>query len=598
MAEEGESSVLLDFTNTFKKKEMQNQQQPVKPWLARRKQQQQQQTTVEEHSSFLKKVSDDGKENNDVGEASVAAHRQVSRASFSSVNSSFNQASPAGSVGSALGVRQGDTLEQDLAGSGLIIGGLNTKLAQLGYPPLDADDLPSVIVLVQGLIRDAQIASENAHSYESAAHQSNLETRRYADEIEALTLQLKCARQDKAGLENQLALISAKAKKDKTASDRWIKELQVTNAKMEGQQKGWQAALNRKEAEFERLQKRMQMLQSQRDKTIKRAMEMKPPPVVDEQQHTKEDCMSLSEAEDLATLERSTESGLLQRVSTLCEENERLRGSVSALQGLLGARNMRMDMAESKQKLATERESEWDSLRLHPNMSMLPTEALAEQIEKVRQRMTQLLDQETAFANDAASPAVQVEKLEKQLEQARDIIEEQDRLLQMSMFHGIDNNESEPAIDEAQLLRAQRDLSADKEYTLALQKRCEEDREMLLKEAQRLDQERHSFEQQKVAFHSKKTNSSHDPSTPSTPSLYDIVSTPVTGQKTKKMTQSKLRVESSAQFKSAIADYGPTTPPSTRKSDSMPTERDLEEFMGIAAATPATKQILREMFNK
>jgi len=306
------------------------------------------------------------------------------------------------------------------------IADVNARLDTLGFEQIDVKRPESVASVVQSVLDKVRESGERSEQYENSAYKSELDCKRLESDNEALRLQVQCLKQDKAALENRVSTSAVTAKKDKAFMDSWVKELQVQIAKLEGQQKGWQAALNRKEAEYDRLQTRMQMLQGQRDRSLKRAFESDSslPKVVDD-------------GKPVPTLEQlhsAVELASKERIQLLTFENEKLRTTMAALQNII--KGKLLSRGESA-TVATETsampaDDNLDVIFLQAKDFNLPVDQLEQNINEVSEKVNRLLN-EAPPQQKSCFQDMDREELFQTLQQAKLIIAEQDQLLHMTL---------------------------------------------------------------------------------------------------------------------------------------------------------------------
>jgi len=353
------------------------------------------------------------------------------------------------------------------------ISGLNARLDALGFPQMRVDQPETIISAVHAILEELRQSVDITRSYESTSHSAQMDCKRLQNEKEALKLQVLCLKQDLAALENRAKIAADQHAKEKQRNDAWVKELQVNIAKMEGQQKGWQAALNRKETEYERMQKRMQMLQTQRDRSVKRALEMDVPPTkggvvpqLGERSSTAatiaaEAAPAMADdpeaaAQSLAVLEEAAETSRGRRVAYLVAENQKLRASLHTMQNLiltkLQALATTSSMSSSAARGSSNNESasggenssanqglEIDTLRLADTVFDLPAEQLERRLAEVQGQTLAYLDDQEARANGESDQdhIPSEDELKERLDQAKILIQDLDACLRaVLLFQG------------------------------------------------------------------------------------------------------------------------------------------------------------------
>jgi len=354
------------------------------------------------------------------------------------------------------------------------LGSLNSRLDQLGYSKLDLDEPESIVNVIQKLLSDARVANETISSYEATVHRASSDLKRLQSENEGLTAQVQCLKMDSAAITNQLSVTTSKAKKEKQASEAWIKELQVTIAKMEGQQKGWQASLNRKETDYEKLQKRMQTMQAQRDRSIKRTMEMEYPPT-HLQAWAEDESTGNEEGDGAFALQQAAENAAMRKNQLLTAENTQLRDSIASLRSLIASKlrpssNGKGSSSDSiAQDKAASQRGENDAqaenmevalLALSEETSNLPAHKLAQYIEDMRTKVEKLTGEWDSPSATSSGNAETTDKevLQQHLDEAKQVIVEQDQLLRNLLFQPTPDSSSFDDADEesAQVSRAEK----------------------------------------------------------------------------------------------------------------------------------------------
>ncbi|GBG31083.1 Hypothetical Protein FCC1311_073042 [Hondaea fermentalgiana] len=470
-----------------------------------------------------------------------------------------------------------------------VMGGLNAKLDALGFPQLQVSDPSSIVQVVQTILEELRHASDMTQSYESTSHEAQIDCSRLQNEKEALKLQVLCARQDLAALENRARIAADQHAKEKQRSDAWNKELQVTIAKMEGQQKGWQAALNRKEAEYDRLQTRMQMLQTHRDRAVKRALEMDTPPVKGgtrpmlgspesweattspsagsnanaNNEEASQAEIEAAAAQSLAVLEEAAETSRGRRVAYLVNENQKLRASLHSMQNLIvtklqaaasiqlgrkAAKTPRADAGSKDAALSTANPAlvEIDTLRLADSSFDLPAEQLERRLTDVQNQTLAFLEAQEAQAqaNDASGedhPPTEAE-LKERLDQAKTLIHDLDACLRATLLFQTEDSDPEMQHhrgaragagaaadgldDEVAALRAKQYFEQEEADLRRARERLEQDRAMLHEEARKIDEERSKLDRKLFAQNAGIAQTPNATKLMHTPSLVERLSTP------------------------------------------------------------------------
>jgi len=377
---------------------------------------------------------------------------------------------------------------------------LNHQLDVLGFPLVTGDEA-SVVGVVETLLKELRTSQASVKNYESDNHRLTTDCRRMQGDKEALKLQVQCSNQDISALENKISIQVSKYKKEKSYNDEWTKELQVKISKLEGLQKQWQNSLNRKETEYERLQMRMQALQSQRERGLKRSIQISKPISPDETWvETTTDSLS-----------QLSEQSLARKNEYLASENEKLHRALLLLQNTFS----------KSIEINPELKTRFDDLLLPSDTFEMGSCSLLEKLQDMAEK-AQVIMEELSDATDS-NPG-QNESLAQSLEDAKLIIAEQSAMLQMSLCKTASPDPDTAFIFSEELIEERTELKE-------LRNRLECDRRLILEEAQRLDSDRNRFEQEKFNFRSKSLDIETDQG--ASLSVYNIVSTPVT-QKHKK----------------------------------------------------------------
>ena len=506
---EGGAGVLLDFTASFKAEG--GKAGGDKPWQRARS----------DSRSDSRGAGAADKEN--AGAAGNTAPAASSRPSDEPRAAPEAACVVARDAGSAVGSSCGSSG----VGSPVSVASLNARLEQLGFGVLHAGDAGSAVEVVQSLLSELRVQGDAVKRYEAQVHRAALDCKRLHEDKERLALQAQCLRQDVAALDTRVQVMTAKDKADTRRHEAWVKELQVAIAKLEGQQKGWQAALNRKEQEHERLQSRMQMLQSQKDRSVKRALEMAYPPA-GAASAEEAPAEPAAEGDAAAALEDLALRGAIRRAAFLLHENSTLRESLASMHdALLESAACRQEQQQPPQDAAAS-----DALRLSDAVLALPAEALALRFNDLRRLVQQQRQDAANTERDAAGEQSVEQLLRDQLEQSKLIIAEQDRLLRTCLFDqrgaGAGADDAEDVDAQVQRLRAERIEHEQTSELVALRQRVEQERAMILEEAKLLDHERARLDEERLALCGGTPSAAEAKPKQGRPSLLKLVTTPLT----------------------------------------------------------------------
>jgi hypothetical protein len=501
---EGGANVLLDFTASFKAEG--GKAGGDKPWQRARS----------DSRSDSRGAGAADKENAGAAGNTAPAASRPSDEPWAAPEAACVVARDAGSVVGRSGGSSG-------VGSPVSVASLNARLEQLGFGVLHAGDAGSTVEVVQSLLSELRVQGDAVKRYEAQVHRTALDCKRLQEDKERLALQAQCLRQDVAALDTRVQVMTAKDKADTRRHEAWVKELQVAIAKLEGQQKGWQAALNRKEQEHERLQSRMQMLQSQKDRSVKRALEFAYPPA---------GAASAEEADAAAALEDLALRGAIRRAAFLLQENSTLRESLASMHAaLLESAACRQEQQQQQQPQDA---TASDALHLSDAVLALPAEALALRVNDLRRLVQQQRHAAESVERGAAGEQSVEELLRDQLEQSKLIIAEQDRLLRTCLFGqrgagaGAGADDVEDVDAQVQRLRAERIEHEETSELVALRQRVEQERAMILEEAKLLDHERARLEEERLALCGGTPSAAEAKPKQGRPSLLKLVTTPFT----------------------------------------------------------------------
>mmetsp|Transcript_12132 Transcript_12132/g.14160 ORF Transcript_12132/g.14160 Transcript_12132/m.14160 type:complete len:449 (+) Transcript_12132:58-1404(+) len=392
---------------------------------------------------------------------------------------------------------------------------LNSQLSCLGYPiiqhqvkedaEISGEDM--LISTFEVILGDVRNLGERAKNLETESTRGRAVVRHLESEKEKLELRLQCSKQDLLALNSKVQVLSKENKKQKSQYDAWMKELQVTIFKLEGQHKQRQAAANKRETEYERLRKRMQKLQIQKDKTIKRSIDTEPLPVTKTHgNHHKLNKTVLEE--QLEQMERNLESS---KVNELLSENEKLRSSLEVLhKATISKISHNPDISQTSEI------KDSDDYNLPKEFFNLPATSLCDQLDTLQQKISGLHEVKAENGIEVSSNQ-DFDALLRDLEQAKLIIAEQDELLRAVLLGTINDdkrrsstgNESEASrlidIDEA-LMEEHEEMEREMKRLQRSKERLKVDHDLLLKEAEKLDQERTKFEEERFEERLKSQN--------------------------------------------------------------------------------------------
>lgn len=303
-------------------------------------------------------------------------------------------------------------------------------------------------------------------------------------------------------------------KKAKARHETWSKELQITIAKLEGQHKQRQAAANKRESEYERLKQRFHKLQAQRDKSIKRSMQLERPLEVQVDKGRSEDDALES---CVATFQES-------KVAKLMAENERLRAKLSTLHKET-LEKLEDAATTSTQPAETMPTKEYESLEIEESFFALPAEVLCEKLESVQHKVMDIVDGNGKDAATTEDPLV----LRQSLEDAKQVILEQDKLLK-AMIVGENPASSRGDVDR---LEDFEELAKEKHLVEKLKAELHCDQQALVEEAEKLEKSRiklenSCFDSPRVVFDKAQGSGQFKlmvPATPETASLLRNINT-------------------------------------------------------------------------